>query len=58
VSKPTVIAACRYDETATEQNGHGALTQGLLDNITRSNPRVSYLRSSTSCATLYRTSSE
>jgi hypothetical protein len=23
VSKSTVIAACRYDETATEQNGHG-----------------------------------
>jgi caspase domain-containing protein len=43
VSKSTVIAACRYDETATEQNGHGALTQGLLDAITQSNPSVSYL---------------
>ena len=43
VSKSTVIAACRYDETATEQNGHGALTQGLLDSIVASNPSVSYL---------------
>ena len=43
VSKSTVIAACRYDETATEQNGHGALTQGLLDAITQSNPSISYL---------------
>lgn len=44
VSKTTVIAACRYDETATEQNGHGALTQGLLDSINQSNPSVSYLQ--------------
>jgi hypothetical protein len=44
VSKSTVIATCRYDETATEQNGHGALTQGLLDSITQSNPSVSYLQ--------------
>lgn len=43
VSKTTVIAACRYDETATEQNGHGALTQGLLDSINQSNPSVTYL---------------
>lgn len=43
LSKSTVIAACRYDETATEQNGHGALTQGLLDIINQSNPSVSYL---------------
>lgn len=43
-SKSTVIAACRYDETATEQNGHGALTQGFLDLINQSNPSVSYLQ--------------
>jgi hypothetical protein len=44
LSKTTVIAACRYDETATEQNGHGALTQGLLDSINQSNPSVDYLQ--------------
>jgi hypothetical protein len=43
VSKTTVIAACRYDEEAMEQNGHGALTQGFLDSINQSNPTVTYL---------------
>lgn len=43
-SKTTVIAACRYDETATEQNGHGSLTQGILDSINQSNPSVTYLQ--------------
>ncbi len=42
-SKSTVVAACRYDETATEQNGHGALTQGLLDSVNQSNPSFNYL---------------
>lgn len=40
-SLSTVIAACRYDETAAD-GPHGALTQGLLDLITQSNPSISY----------------
>jgi hypothetical protein len=40
-SLSTVVAACRFDETAAD-GPHGALTQGLLDVITQSNPSVSY----------------
>jgi Caspase domain len=40
-SLSTVVAACRYDETAAD-GPHGALTQGLLDVITQSNPSVTY----------------
>lgn len=36
-SKSTVIAACRYDESAWEANGHGALTQAVLDTVTAGN---------------------
>jgi hypothetical protein len=43
LSKSTVVAACRYDESATEQNGHGAMTQGLLDLINQSAPSTTYL---------------
>jgi Caspase domain len=42
VSKSTVLAACRYDEDAQEQNGHGALTQGLLDCVQQSGAEISY----------------
>lgn len=41
-SKSTVLAACRYDEVAVEQNGHGALTQGLLDVVGQTGPAISY----------------
>lgn len=41
-SKSTVIAACRYDEVDLEQNGHGVLTQGILDNVNSSNPSTTY----------------
>lgn len=40
-SLSTVVAACRYDETAAD-GPHGALTQGLLDTITQLNLSVSY----------------
>jgi len=43
LSKSTVVAACRYDETAAELNAHGALTQGLLDLLSQSNPSLTYL---------------
>jgi hypothetical protein len=43
LSKSTLVTACRYDEVAVEQNGHGALTQGLLDVINQSSPTISYL---------------
>jgi hypothetical protein len=42
MSKSTVVAACRYDEVALEQNGHGVLTQGLLNLINQSAPSVTY----------------
>ena len=41
LSKSTVVAACRYDETAAD-GPHGALTQGLLDVINQSAPAVTY----------------
>jgi hypothetical protein len=43
LSKSTVVAGCRYDEVALEQNGHGALTQGLLDTIKQSATGITYL---------------
>lgn len=41
LSKSTVIAACRYDETAAD-GPHGALTQGLLNIISQSAPSLTY----------------
>jgi hypothetical protein len=41
-SRSTVVAACRYDEVAMEQGGHGALTQGLLNLINASDQSISY----------------
>ncbi len=41
-SKSTVLAACRYDEVDIETNGHGALTQGLLDIVNSSNFSITY----------------
>lgn len=43
LSKSTVLAGCRYDEDALEQNGHGAMTQGILNLITTSAPSITYL---------------
>jgi Caspase domain len=43
LSKSTVVAACRYDEDALEQGGHGALTQGILNLITSSDPQADYI---------------
>ena len=43
-SRSTVLAACRYDEDALEQNGHGALTQGILNSVIASNPSTTYLQ--------------
>lgn len=40
-SKSTVVAACRYDETAAD-GPHGALTQGLLDLVTQPATMPSY----------------
>lgn len=44
-ARATVLAACRYDETDTDDaggNGHGGLTQALLDVVVSSNPQVSH----------------
>jgi hypothetical protein len=41
-SKSTVLAACRYDEVDIETNGHGALTQGLLDIVNTSNFSITH----------------
>ena len=41
LSKSTVIAACRYDETAAD-GPHGALTQGLLNVTSQSATAVTY----------------
>jgi len=44
-SRSTVLAACRYDETDSDDaggNGHGALTQALLDVINESLPQITY----------------
>ncbi|WP_051967456.1 caspase family protein [Kitasatospora mediocidica] len=45
LSKSTVLAACRYDESDADNaggNGHGGLTQGLLDVFNQSDPQVTY----------------
>ena len=44
LSKSTVLAACRYDETATEFASHGALTQGLLDLVAACDPSITYVQ--------------
>lgn len=42
-SKSTVLAACRYDESALESNGHGILTWGLLNMVNASNFQINHL---------------
>jgi hypothetical protein len=45
LSKSTVLAACRYDETDADSaggGGHGGLTQALLNTINASLPQISY----------------
>ncbi|MFD1141234.1 caspase domain-containing protein [Larkinella insperata] len=41
-AKATLVAACRYDETAGENSSHGYLTQALLDTVDSCPYRITY----------------